>query len=70
MAGMRRKHTRPGFHTIIEDMAEYADRQADGATHVVYVVLDPAQPDPLVEFNPAKLEHAISPFAEGIRKAL
>lgn len=51
MARIRKKHARPGLHTIIEDMAERIGQQADGASHVVYVILDPTQPDPLGQFK-------------------
>lgn len=46
MPGKKRKWTRPGIPTWIDDMAEHAERQAAGAAYVVCAILDQTQPDP------------------------
>lgn len=51
MSGRKRKWTRPGIPTWIEDMAEHAERQAAGAAYVVYAIFDPTQPDPSGRFR-------------------
>lgn len=51
MPRKKRKWSRPGIPTLIEDMAESAERQATGAAHAVYAILDPTQPDPFGKFR-------------------
>ena len=51
MPKTKRKWTKPGIPTRIEDMAQHAEMQAAGADHVVYVILDPTRPDPLGQFK-------------------
>lgn len=51
MAKGKRKWTRPGIPTRIEQMAEQAESQAAGSAYVVYAILDPTQADPLGQFR-------------------
>lgn len=51
MTSRKRKWTKPGIPTRIEETAERAESQAAGAPYVVYVILDPTQPDPFGRFR-------------------
>lgn len=51
MASKKRKWTKPGIPTRIEEMAENAERQAAGSFYAVYAILDPTQPDPFGQFS-------------------